>query len=759
MLRRREFPKQFFSCLINVEIGEKIDAKVQYAVLVPHLVSFFIITLCKILIQTNFSQYHCFCIKIQSKMLANHPITHHFYSNLQIWAKSFVLLSIWALVPTLLHAQTDEQTSGELLENFFRDNESATESDAQLYLEMLDQYKSHPINLNKVTKEGLMDLRFLNELQVDQFIAYRDQFGPFLNALELQAIPDWDVSDIRRLMAFSKVESGLDNRNVNILNGFYKGDNEVLIRYGYPTPFTFADRSEGPGNAWAIRVKHSFDNRLRFGFTAESDPGEAIFKGSNKHGFDFYSAHLFFQNVNRVVKTVAIGDYSARFGQGLLLQTGFAAGKSAETVSIARGGRKLNAYGAFGETYFFRGVATTLSLGKHVEITALFSSRLRDGNVQLPDTLNQEDLEIRFTSLQSSGLHRTTSEIEDEKSLKENVGGVSGSYIWKSGQVSVNGLYIGYDKPWSPSELAYRRYAFRGKSLTAFSVDYNWRYRNWLAFGETARSDNGGVATVNGLLLSPDRHVTLSAVHRSLAPDYQSIYGNPFAEVSGSSNEKGLYMGADIRWIRRVQINVYADVWRHPWLRFGVGAPSQGHEYLARVFWTKSKTFSAYVLFQTETKESDTNIEGQTGLIENQRNRIRLHATYKVSPGLELRSRIEWTTVKPGSLARTQGFIAYQEAVCKPPGSPVSGSFRYAIYDTDNYDTRVYAYENDLFSAVSIPAFSGRGTRYYFNLTWRVNTWLRLETRFEQTLQTRSVTSSGVVGDRTFLKFQARMNF
>jgi hypothetical protein len=138
----------------------------------------------------------------------------------------------------------------------------------------------------------------LNELQVDQFIAYRDQFGPFLNALELQAIPDWDVSDIRRLMAFSKVESGLDNRNVNILNGFYKGDNEVLIRYGYPTPFTFADRSEGPGNAWAIRVKHSFDNRLRFGFTAESDPGEAIFKGSNKHGFDFYSAHLFFQNVD-----------------------------------------------------------------------------------------------------------------------------------------------------------------------------------------------------------------------------------------------------------------------------------------------------------------------------------------------------------------------------------------------------------------------------------------------------------------------------
>lgn len=671
----------------------------------------------------------------------------------------FLLFFLGLTSNSQLFAQSDEQSTGELLENFFRDNESATESDAQLYLELLEQYKNKRFDLNKVSKETLMDLRFLNELQVDEFIQYRTQFGPFLNEFELQAVPELDVSDIRRLLNFGEVRNGLDARNRSIWQGLYRGDNELLMRWGRPDPFTYAGRAEGEANALAFRFRHSFDNRLRFGFTAESDPGEAVFRGSNKSGFDFYSAHLFGQNVNRWVKTLAVGDYSARFGQGLLLQTGFAPGKSAETTTIARGGRKLNGYNAFGETYFFRGVATTLTLGKHLELTALFSSRLRDGNIQYPDTSNQNTNEIAFSSLQTSGLHRTPSEIEDEKSLRENVGGVSATYNWKTGQVSLNSLYIVYDKPWMSNLAPYRKYAFQGKSLWAGSVDYNWRYRNWLIFGELAQSQNGALAAVNGLLFSPDRHVTFSLLHRNLSEKYQTIYGNPFAEVSGASNEHGLYLGADIRWIRRVQINLYTDVWQHPWLRFGVSAPSHGHEQLARILWTKNKTFSAYFLYFSETKQSDSNLEGYTGLIENRRERFRLHAGYKLSSALEMRSRVEWTTITPTDNPKKKGFIAYQEVLCKPPGFPVSGSFRYAVYDTDNYDARVYSYENDLFSAVSIPAFSGRGTRWYLNLTWRVNKWFRLEGRYEQTLQTRAVTSSNIVGDRNFIKLQARFNW
>ncbi|HOY04061.1 MAG TPA: helix-hairpin-helix domain-containing protein [Saprospiraceae bacterium] len=671
----------------------------------------------------------------------------------------FLLAGFFCLIFHALSAQTDDPVTAELLENFFRDNETASESDAQQFLENLETWRNRPLDLNTISREDLVAMHLLNSLQVENFLSYRAQMGPFLNEFELQAVPGWELSDIRRMLNYTKVRNGLDQRNTQLWEGIYKGDNELLLRVGSIRSGFYPADAEGDPYNRGIRYRHTYDNRLRFGFTAESDAGEAIFRGSNRNGFDFYSAHLFVQNLNATVKTVALGDYSARFGQGVLLQTGFWPGKSAETVSVTRGGRKINAYGAFGEAFFFRGAATTLAFGKHVEITALYSDRRRDGNIVAPDTIDQEFQEIEFSSLQTSGLHRTRSEIQDEKALREQVGGLSSEFKWKNGQVTANGLYITYDKPWTPQPAPYRKYIFQGQSLAAASVDYNWRYRNWLLFGETARSDNGGMAAVNGLLVSPDQHITLTAMHRALGKDYQSIYGSPFAEVSRASNEQGMYLGADIRYIRRWQINLYADVWKHPWLRYGVSSPSRGREFLARVIWTKSKTFSAYALWQAEVKERDSDVEGINGLLENRRDRFRLHASYKVGAGVELRSRIEWTIFSVQNGTTTNGFIAYQEAAIKPLSFPVTATARYAVFDTDGFDTRVYAFETDLFSAVSIPALSGRGSRAYLNLSWRVNKWLRLEGRVEQTNQLRAVTSTGDTGREVFWKFQVRMRW
>jgi hypothetical protein len=130
-----------------------------------------------------------------------------------------------------------------------------------------------------------------------------------------------------------------------------------------------------------------------------------------------------------------------------------------------------------------------------------------------------------------------------------------------------------------------------------------------------------------------------------------------------------------------------------------------------------------------------------------------------VLAGVELRSRIEWMTYQVEDFDQTNGFLAYQEAVVKPLGSRVYGTVRYALFDTENFDTRVFAYENDLFSSLSIPGFSGQGSRYYINLHWRVNDWLRLETRWEETIQNRVVTDSGETGRNRAIKLQARIQF
>jgi hypothetical protein len=60
---------------------------------------------------------------------------------------------------------------------------------------------------------------------------------------------------------------------------------------------------------------------------------------------------------------------------------------------------------------------------------------------------------------------------------------------------------------------------------------------------------------------------------------------------------------------------------------------------------------------------------------------------------------------------------------------PVAVNFRLQYVETGSYDSRIYAYENDVLYGFSIPAFSGKGYRYYINANYDVSKklafWLR----------------------------------
>lgn len=661
----------------------------------------------------------------------------------------FLLLSFRLL------GQVEDPTTGELIESFFRENEQVNEAEAQMFLEFLENARRRPLDLNRVGRDELSALRLLNAWQIENFLQYRDELGPLLSVYELQAIPGWDLADIRRLLPFVGVNTGLDERYGSVWRGLWQGRNELLLRWGRPMPWTLP-QAEGSADWLGVRFLHTFDQRLRFGFTAEKDPGEAFFRGSNSHGFDFYSAHFWMQKAHPVVRALALGDYSVRLGQGLILQTRFAPGKSAETTAIVRSGPRLAPYSAFGEALFLRGGAVVLRLGRRWEATLLASHRRRDANVrQILDSADVAPVERFFTSLQTAGLHRIPSEIRNEGAVGEWLGGAAIAHTWRSAQVAINAVHLQYDAPWQPTPAPYRLYTFRGQRLTALSADYFWQRRNWYAFGEIARSHNGGIAALNGLLFSVDSRVTMALLHRYFEPNYQAVYAAPFAETSGASNEHGLYWGTDVRFGRKWQINAYADLWRHPWLRFGANAPSLGREYLGRILWTPQRGVSFYALWFREVKERNSSQHPERALLEHQRQRLRLHAAYRVGGGIEMRSRVEWARFSVANGPPSLGFLAYQEIVVKPLESRFSGLGRFVIFDTQDYDARIYAFENDLFAAVSIPGFAGRGSRYFVNLQWRATPWLRLEGRYEQTIQRVPSSPSGSTGRFSEWKLQA----
>ena len=145
----------------------------------------------------------------------------------------------------------------------------------------------------------------------------------------------------------------------------------------------------------------------------------------------------------------------------------------------------------------------------------LTSSRQRDANLDTDDENEDPDANLA-TSLQTSGLHRTDSELDDRGAIRQNSAGASLKYRGSRLQLGANALYENLDKPLQRTPALYNRYYFSGQTLLNLSLDYGYSLRNVYFFGETARSKNGALATVNGLVAALDRRVDVAVLLRNV---------------------------------------------------------------------------------------------------------------------------------------------------------------------------------------------------------------------------------------------------
>lgn len=686
---------------------------------------------------------------------------------LKCWKNAALLplIGYFSLCPVFLKSQIDttQQTISDLteaLEDFLQNAESDENFDFNTLFEQLEIYLDDPINLNTADESLLKELQLLNDRQIQDLLQYRQTYGDLIALQELQSIPSFDLPTIRRILPFVTVGSDIDDYRIPLGEMIRRGKNELYLRWfrileeqkGY-RPLVEGETGErylGAPYQFYTRFKHSYSNRLSYGFTAEKDRGEEFFTGSNRAGFDYYSAHFYLRNYNKNLKALALGDYNVSFGQGLILYSGFGYGKSASVMSVKRGGRTIRPYTSVNEALFMRGGAATIGIGDHWEITALASWRRRDANLVAQDTLDNEEFFLQFSSFNDLGYHRRPGEIADENAIGQFTLGGQLKYQWTLGHIALNGLRDQFDAPLIRNARPYNQFYFNGDRLHNFSVDYSYIFQNLNFFGETARSGNGRIATINGLLIGLDRRADLSVVYRYLPKDYQALNANPFAESIGGRNEKGLYLGLEVRPVKNWTLNLYYDSWKNDWLTFTADAPGRGTEYRARLTYYLKRQLRVYLEARQETKPR--NISGAETPFNNPANRrlfqTRLHIANQISKSLELRNRIDWGYFDDGSQSqgdgndgrslrlrptKQYGFLVLQDVIFRPVNFPVSFTARYAIYDTDGYAIRFYHFENDLLYTFSIPAYYNKGTRFYLNVRYRPTPRLTLEARYAQT--------------------------
>lgn len=663
----------------------------------------------------------------------------------RIW----VFSAFWACLG-YLSAQTDSTkiapTQGviQMAEDFLQNTESEGDFDFNTLLEELDQYRQNPLNLNKADEISLRDLRVLSDIQINNLLQYRALTGDLVSVYELQAIPGFDQATIQAILPFVRISGGIDDYQIGLTRMLYEGANEVYLRWsrirekqrGFepPAPGSTASRYLGDPNQLYLRFKHSNSNKLSYGFTAEKDRGEEFFTGSNPEGFDYYSAHFYLRNYTRTLKAIALGDYTVNFGQGLIMASGFNSGKSVLATTIKRGGRQVRPYTSVNEVNFLRGAAATLAVTPRIDITAFGSYLGRDGNLQ-SDTSDLEREILSISSMDIDGYHRTRSEIADQNAFMQLTAGASIKYQGSRWNFAVNGVHHRLDKPLFRQLQPYNRYYFSGRQLTNISADYNWLLGNLNFFGETGWSDNGAVATVNGLLAGLHPAMDIAVVYRNYPKDFTALNSDPFGETTGGRNEKGLYLGLALRPMKNWLASGYFDMWRHPWLRFNADAPSKGYEYRFRITHFKKRLYEAYIEFRDEVKEKNIpNFETKTNSVFPSRIfQTRLHFSYQLTKALELRSRVDFGFADHEINDLQKGFVIYQDIIYQPVEFPLSVTARFALMDTDGFSVRFYSFENNLLYLFSIPPYYNEGTRYYLNLRFKGIRNLTLEGRVSQT--------------------------
>jgi len=663
--------------------------------------------------------------------------------------KKWFIVFVFILGFQIGNAQEDVKSKiiEDLVQEIIEELPEDAEIDLTTLFDDLIYFSEHPLNLNVVEGDELRRLFILNEIQINNFLNHRDKFGKMLSIYELQTISGFDEIIIRKLLPFVRVKPMFELRSLKLSTMIKDGNNDLFVRYlttiqnqkGY-SPISEEELSENPNRRYLgdksrmyFRYRYTYQNNLSFGVTGEKDPGEEFFKGTQKKGFDFYSAHLFYKGYGTINK-IALGDYELNFGQGLTLWSGLAFGKSAFVMNVKKSPIGIKPYTSVDENRFMRGAAVTLSEG-NMHFTAFYSNKKIDANRDgTLDTLGVEDIQS-VTSFQSSGFHRTFNEIEDQDAIDEQIIGGNWSYKKRKFSLGITGYEVKYGAFLNRNLKPYNQFEFTGISNVVGGLDYSYVHQNMNFFGEFSRSKNGGVATLNGMMIALDPKLSVSVLHRYYQKQYQNLYNNAFGENSKSANENGLFVGAELKFSRKWMISGYLDKFRFPWLKFGVDAPSQGMDYLIQLTYKPTRKNEFYIRYKTKQKErnssrpEDGEVEFTRFLATEVKHSLRLNAAYVVSPSIKLKSRVEWANYQIGDEEEQNGFLFYQDIAYKKLEFPVTFALRYALMNIGSYSSRIYAYENDLLYTWSIPAYSETGSRFYLMAKWRfyrkMDLWVR----------------------------------
>ena len=648
------------------------------------------------------------------------------------WTFKIVFTFFFILLFQVGQAQTKADIIQQRLE-FISEQFESEEISMEDVFDVLSYHYDHPLNLNDCSKEELEQLMLLNNIQINDLLTHIEDGNEFKTIYELLNLNYWNSQLVEMILPFIRIGIQQDSKVNSFRDKLSNIQSEVISRWirvaenkaGYES-VSDEQKLESNSYYWGspdklyTRYRLKYEKKLSIGLTMEKDPGEQLIRNDKQFGYDFYSAHAYYKG-NKWLRKIALGDYHFEMGQGLAFWSGYAFGKTADAMLVKKNARGISPFTSVDESRFLRGAAAEFGF-RNWSVSFFASQKKIDGSLDvfLDSTINEE---VRFaSSINLTGLHRTTSERAKMNSIQEQIYGTYLKYESRSLHLGIGAVQQQYDTPLDRPFQEYSQFEFNGSQLLNLNFDYNYVYRNLNFFGEIANStDSKSFAILQGLTMAIDNKAEISLIYRKYDKQYHTFYASGFGERSRTINEEGIFMGTKFSFNNAWNMNTYVDLFKFPWLTYGVNLPSFGNEILGQLTYKPSNKIELYVRVREKNKmQNSSNYNGVIRPIENNKQRnYRINFTYQLSKEWQWKNRIELVTVNRTGETRETGLVISQDLIYRPKKIPIDLIARYALFDTENFDTRLYVYESNLLNVFSVPAYFNEGSRYYLMIKYQ----------------------------------------
>lgn len=523
----------------------------------------------------------------------------------------------------------------------------------------LQRYIERPLRINMADAARIIESGLLTQYQTVSLLDYRSRHGDILSFTELATVDGFGQEFVRKLSSFVSLESG--NLPGQALGGEKKIWQEIDIKGGV--------RSSD-----VVRGQYSLKYRLEAGERLEASL--SVSKSSEASVPDAFTTSLFW-HFRRNSSKLAIGNFNARFGQGLALWNGMNLSGLVKPSSYLKRSSCLSPSHSFTGNYAFRGIAVETSKG-HLRISALTALNGLETDFGLLPAVN-------ISCLLPYGQAGFTHYVQ---------------------------LDFAAEKIFVPDMKTACDFAFTIDGTDIFSeIAYDWR-------GCT-------VACLGGVVFLIGENLKTAAMLRYYPSGFRPTFSAAAHSLTKCSNEYGTSVSCEFsagKWmkingsdgagssIKRIQGSFCSDAAYFPVSKSADGSESLQLKCQAdlKVFLSESIAVNLRISerFRTWGRPFRTD--------------LRMDFFY-YSGYLDFSLRAN--ALKCDRIS----FLSYAEAIFK--AKKILLSFRSGYFDIDSWDDRIYAYERDIPGSFNVPAFYGNG--YWLSATgsWKFARWGRVYLR------------------------------